>query len=52
MTVELTVTPTDITSAGGSCESAFTEEMKELLLADVKEAVEIGVQSSYLQGIS
>lgn len=51
MTVELAVTPTDITSAGGVCESAFTEEMEGLLLAEVKEAVENGVQSSYLQGI-
>lgn len=51
MTVELAVTPTDITSAGGACESTFTKEMEGLLLAEVKEAVENGVQSSYLQGI-
>lgn len=51
VTVELAVTPTDITSAGGACESAFAEEMEGLLLAEVKEAVENGVQSSFLQGI-
>lgn len=50
VTVELAITPTDISSASGSCESAFTEDMEGLLLADVKEAVENGVQSSYLQG--
>lgn len=51
MTVELAVAPMDITSDGGACESAFTEEMEGLLLAEVKEAVENGVHSSYLQGI-
>lgn len=51
MTVELAVTPADATSAGGTCESAFTEEVEGLLSAEVKEAVENGVQSSYLQGI-
>lgn len=51
VTVELDVTPTDITSAGGVCESAFTVEMEGLLSAEVKEAVENGAQSSYLQGI-
>lgn len=50
VTVELTVIPTDIASAGGSCESALAEEMEGLLVAEVKEAVENGVQSSYLQG--
>lgn len=50
VTVELAITPTDIASAGGSCESAFTEDVEGLLSADVKEAVENGVQSSYLQG--
>lgn len=50
VTVELAVTPTDIMFAGGACESAFTEEMEGLLLAEVKEAVENGVQSSCLQG--
>lgn len=50
VTVELAVTPTDIASAGGSCKSAFTEDVEGLLLADIKEAVENGVQSSYLQG--
>lgn len=50
MTVELDVTPTDVTSVGGACESAFTEKLEGLLLAEVKEAVKNGVQSSYLQG--
>lgn len=49
VTVELAVTPMDM-SAGGACESAFTEEMEGLLLAEVKEAVENGVQGSSLQG--
>lgn len=52
MTVELAVTPADVTSAGGAGESAFTEEMERLLSAEIKEAAENGVQSSYLQGIS
>uniref|UniRef100_H3D7E2 GTP dependent ribosome recycling factor mitochondrial 2 n=1 Tax=Tetraodon nigroviridis TaxID=99883 RepID=H3D7E2_TETNG len=50
VTKELAVAPMDITSAGGVCEFAFTEEMEGLLLAEVKEAVENGVHSSYLQG--
>lgn len=50
VTVELAVTPMDIMYAGGACEFAFTEEMEGLLLAEVKEAVENGVQGSSLQG--
>ncbi|XP_056875718.1 ribosome-releasing factor 2, mitochondrial [Takifugu flavidus] len=50
VTVELAVKPSDVTSAGGTCESTFTEEMEQLLSAEVKQAVENGVQSSYLQG--
>ncbi|TNM92225.1 hypothetical protein fugu_019237 [Takifugu bimaculatus] len=50
VTVELAVKPRDVTSAGGTCESTFTEEMEQLLSAEVKQAVENGVQSSYLQG--
>lgn len=52
MTVEVAVTPVDITSAGGVCESVFTEEMEGLLSAEVKEAVKNGVQGSYIQGIN
>lgn len=52
VTVELAIKPRDVTSAGGTCESTFTEEMEQLLSAEVKQAVENGVQSSYLQGIS
>ncbi|XP_013855003.1 ribosome-releasing factor 2, mitochondrial [Austrofundulus limnaeus] len=46
VTVELTVRPTD----GSSCDSAFTEELQTQLSAEIKEAVQNGVHSSYLQG--
>lgn len=49
-TVELTVRPVDITSVGGSCEITFTGKLEGQLLAGMKEAVENGVHSSYLQG--
>lgn len=49
MTVELAVTPLDF-SKGGSCEVAFTEELGGQLTPEIKEAVENGVNSSYLQG--
>ncbi|XP_070780213.1 ribosome-releasing factor 2, mitochondrial [Enoplosus armatus] len=49
-TVELAVRPVDIFSAGGSCELAFTEELGGQLSQEMKEAVENGVHSSYLQG--
>ncbi|XP_010754176.2 ribosome-releasing factor 2, mitochondrial [Larimichthys crocea] len=49
-TVELAVRPVDIFSSGGSCEFAFTEELGVQLAAEMKEAVENGVHSSYLQG--
>ncbi|KAK5901209.1 hypothetical protein CgunFtcFv8_026104 [Champsocephalus gunnari] len=44
--VELAVTPLD----SSSCEFAFTEELGAKLSAEIKEAVENGVQSAYLQG--
>ncbi|KAM4720417.1 ribosome-releasing factor 2, mitochondrial [Anableps anableps] len=44
--VNLTVRPVDI----ASCEVAFTEELEVQILPEIKEAVENGVQSSYLQG--
>uniref|UniRef100_A0AAQ5Z043 Ribosome-releasing factor 2, mitochondrial n=1 Tax=Amphiprion ocellaris TaxID=80972 RepID=A0AAQ5Z043_AMPOC len=50
VTVELAVRPVDITSVGGSCEITFTEKLEGQLLPGVKEAVENGVHSSYLQG--
>ncbi|XP_069024567.1 ribosome-releasing factor 2, mitochondrial [Embiotoca jacksoni] len=50
VTVELTVRPLDIDSAGGSCESAFAEELEGQLSAEIKEAVENGLRSSYLLG--
>ncbi|KAI9534913.1 G elongation factor, mitochondrial 2 [Dissostichus eleginoides] len=50
VTVELAVTPLDSSCTGGSCEFAFTEELGAKLSAEIKEAVENGVQSAYLQG--
>lgn len=44
--VSLTVRPADIVS----CEVAFTEELEMQIVPEIKEAVENGVQSSYLQG--
>ncbi|XP_056602805.1 ribosome-releasing factor 2, mitochondrial [Triplophysa dalaica] len=46
--VELTVHPW--TESGTSCDITFEEEVKAQLPADVREAVENGVQSAYLQG--
>ncbi|KAJ4926467.1 hypothetical protein JOQ06_008640 [Pogonophryne albipinna] len=46
VTVELAVTPLD----SSSCEFAFTEELGTKLSAEIKEAVENGLQSAYLQG--
>ncbi|XP_060917949.1 ribosome-releasing factor 2, mitochondrial [Labrus mixtus] len=48
--VELTVRPADISSSGSSCEIDFTEELEAQLSSETKEAVENGVNSSYLQG--
>uniref|UniRef100_A0A3Q4GPZ4 Ribosome-releasing factor 2, mitochondrial n=1 Tax=Neolamprologus brichardi TaxID=32507 RepID=A0A3Q4GPZ4_NEOBR len=50
VTVELAVGPVDIASVGGSCELAVTEELEGQLSAEMKEAVENGVHSSFLQG--
>lgn len=44
--VELTVRPAD----DSLCDSAFTEELQTQLSAEIKEAVQNGVDSSYLQG--
>lgn len=46
--VNLTVRPVDM----ASCEVTFTEELQEQISPEIKEAVENGVQSSYLQGKS
>lgn len=51
-TVALTVRPVDILSSSGSCEVALREELEAQLSPDLKEAVENGVHSSYLQGIT
>ncbi|XP_044189199.1 ribosome-releasing factor 2, mitochondrial [Thunnus albacares] len=50
VTVELAVRPLKVFSTSGSCELAFTEEVDGQLSTEVKEAVENGVHSSYLQG--
>eukprot|EP00064_Thunnus_orientalis_P022476 superscaffoldBa00007596_g22674 len=50
VTVELAVRPLKVFSTSGSCELAFTEEIDGQLSTEVKEAVENGVHSSYLQG--
>uniref|UniRef100_A0A8D0AJX8 Ribosome-releasing factor 2, mitochondrial n=1 Tax=Sander lucioperca TaxID=283035 RepID=A0A8D0AJX8_SANLU len=49
-TVELAITPHEISTTGSSCELAFTEELGGQLSPEIKEAVENGVHSSYLQG--
>ncbi|XP_056259889.1 ribosome-releasing factor 2, mitochondrial [Seriola aureovittata] len=48
-TVELAVRPVDI-STSGSCELAFTDEVGGHIPQEMKDAVENGVHSSYLQG--
>ncbi|XP_062844386.1 ribosome-releasing factor 2, mitochondrial [Trichomycterus rosablanca] len=51
VTVELTVSPQEESDApGASCHLAYEEEVKAQLSADIKEAVDTGVQSAYLQG--
>lgn len=50
VTVELSVRPVDPSSLSGSCELAFTEELRAQLSQEMKDAVENGVHSSYLQG--
>ncbi|XP_034752180.1 ribosome-releasing factor 2, mitochondrial [Etheostoma cragini] len=49
-TVELAVTPLEISTTSSSCELAFTEELGGQLSPEIKAAVENGVNSSYLQG--
>ncbi|KAK9532340.1 hypothetical protein VZT92_009728 [Zoarces viviparus] len=50
VTAALAVAPLDISATGASCELAFAEELAEQLSPQMKEAVENGVHSSYLQG--
>ncbi|KAM8744348.1 ribosome-releasing factor 2, mitochondrial [Acanthopagrus schlegelii] len=50
VTVALTVRPVDILSASASCEVTLTEELETQLSPELKEALENGVHSSYLQG--
>ncbi|KAM9441483.1 ribosome-releasing factor 2, mitochondrial [Clarias gariepinus] len=51
VTVELTVTPWEVSAPGKtSCDMTYEEEVEALISANLKEAVESGVQSAYLQG--
>ncbi|XP_031716098.1 ribosome-releasing factor 2, mitochondrial [Anarrhichthys ocellatus] len=50
VTAKLAVAPLHISATGGSCELAFAEELGGQLSPQMKEAVENGVHSSYLQG--
>ncbi|XP_053474017.1 ribosome-releasing factor 2, mitochondrial [Ictalurus furcatus] len=51
VTVELTVSPWEASAPGmSSCHMTYEEEIEGQISADIKEAVESGVQSAYLQG--
>ncbi|KAF4073157.1 hypothetical protein AMELA_G00255630 [Ameiurus melas] len=51
VTVELTVNPWEASAPGmSSCHMTYEEEIEGQISADIKEAVESGVQSAYLQG--
>ncbi|XP_035040037.2 ribosome-releasing factor 2, mitochondrial [Hippoglossus stenolepis] len=50
VTVELAVGPVDTSSTTASCDLAFTTEVEGQLSKELKDAVENGVHSSYLQG--
>lgn len=50
VTVELTVSPWEASAPGmSSCHMTYEEEIGQIS-ADIKEAVESGIQSAYLQG--
>ncbi|XP_012671361.1 ribosome-releasing factor 2, mitochondrial [Clupea harengus] len=49
-TVSLSVHPSDDPSSSSSCDVSLEEEVEQQLPAELREAVENGVQSSYLQG--
>lgn len=49
--VELTVSPWEASAPGtSSCHMTYDEEVEAHISADLKEAVDSGVQSAYLQG--
>ncbi|KAB5522564.1 hypothetical protein PHYPO_G00161020 [Pangasianodon hypophthalmus] len=51
VTVELTVSPSEASAQGTqSCHMTYEEEVEAQISADIKEAVNSGVQSAYLQG--
>lgn len=50
-TVELTVSPWEASTPGtSSCHMTYDEEVEAQISADIKAAVDSGVQSAYLQG--
>ncbi|XP_030209113.1 ribosome-releasing factor 2, mitochondrial [Gadus morhua] len=50
VTVTLEVSPVDEVSSGGACGLTFDEEAERQMSAEMKGAVDNGVQSSYFQG--
>lgn len=50
MTVGLAVSPFAAPCAGTSCDLTYEDDVEEQLSPGVREAVENGVHSSYLQG--
>ncbi|KAK0150680.1 Ribosome-releasing factor 2, mitochondrial [Merluccius polli] len=50
VTVTLAVHPVDDISSGNSCDVMFEEETERQMSAEMKDAVDNGVQSSYFQG--
>uniref|UniRef100_A0A4W4ESE7 Elongation factor G2 n=1 Tax=Electrophorus electricus TaxID=8005 RepID=A0A4W4ESE7_ELEEL len=50
VTVELAVSPGMESSTGTSCQTTYAEEVEAQLPADIREAVNSGMQSAYLQG--
>ncbi|KAI5608427.1 ribosome-releasing factor 2, mitochondrial [Silurus asotus] len=51
VTVELTVNPWEASAPGSTaCHLTYEEEVEAQISADIKEAVDSGVQSAYLQG--
>lgn len=51
VTVQLTVSPWEASASGtSSCHMTYDEEVEAQISADIKEAVDSGVQTAYLQG--
>ena len=50
VTVTLEVSPVDEVSSGDACGLTFDEEAERQMSAEMKDAVDNGVQSSYFQG--